>query len=246
MIYPDEKIERLSRTLSVIVSAQHTFGTDALLLANFAAPRRKEYACDLGTGCGIIPLLWCRTPAPWKIAAVEIQEKACFQLRRSVEMNRLQERLTVIHGDLRNLRGVLPFGVFDLVTMNPPYQAASSGIQSAQEAQRIARHELTCTIADAANAAAALLNFGGRFCLCQRPERLTDVFVAMRMAGVEPKRLRFVCQKPGDRPWLFLLEGKKGRKPGLTVLPALAVQNGQGMPTREMEEIYGEYREMRT
>lgn len=246
MIYSDEKIERLSRCVSIIVSPQHTFGTDAVLLADFAAPRKKDYACDLGTGCGIIPLLWCRGDAPKRVAAVDIQEKACSQAKRSVEMNNLQERAEVFNADLRLLHGVLPMGAFDLVTMNPPYQAVSTGIESTEEAHRLARHELTCTLEGAANAAAGLLNFGGRFCLCQKPERLTDVLTAMRAAGLEPKRLRFVCQKQGERPWLFLVEGKKGRKPGLTVMPPLALQDENGMTTQEIEQIYSEYREMRT
>ena len=36
----------------VLVSPQHTFGTDAVLLAHFAAPRPRERWADLGTGCG--------------------------------------------------------------------------------------------------------------------------------------------------------------------------------------------------
>lgn len=246
MINSDEKIERLSPKISVIVSPQHTFGTDAVLLADFAAPKNKDYACDLGTGCGIIPLLWCRGSAPARVAAVELQEKGWLQAKRSFEMNGLQGRAEVFNADLRSLRGVLPMGAFDLVTMNPPYQAVSTGIESAEQAHRLARHELTCTLEDAVNAAAGLLNFGGRFCLCQKPERLTDVLTAMRAAGLEPKRLRFVCQRQGDRPWLFLVEGKKGRKPGLVVMPPLALQDENGMPTQEIDKIYGEYREMRT
>ena len=240
-----EKIEGLSKNISVIVSPQHTFGTDATLLANFAAPKKKDRACDMGTGCGIIPLIWCRKETPASITALDIQEKACAQLKRSVEMNRLEERISVVNCDLRRLKGVLPFGAFDLVTMNPPYKAVRAGLESMDEAQRIARHEVACTVYDAANAASMLLNYGGRFCICHRPERLTDVLDAMRKANLEPKRLRFVCQREGEAPWLLLAEGKKGGKPNITILPALIVEDKHGNYTPEMEKIYGEYREMR-
>ena len=50
--------------LSLCVSAEHKFGTDAFLLSDFAAPRRRDAACDLGTGCGIVALCWYRTPIP--------------------------------------------------------------------------------------------------------------------------------------------------------------------------------------
>ena len=88
------------------------------------------------------------------------------------------------------------------------------------------------------NAAAWLLQYGGRFCLCQRPERLTDVLLAMRQAGLEPKRLRWVQQRPEKAPWLFLVEGKAGARPGLTVEPPLIVESADGSYTDEMKRIY--------
>ena len=88
------------------------------------------------------------------------------------------------------------------------------------------------------SAAAWLLQYGGRFCLCQRPERLTDVLSAMRTAGLEPKRLRWVQQRPEKAPWLFLAEGKAGAKPGLSVEPPLIVENADGSYSDEMKMIY--------
>ncbi|MBO7318399.1 MAG: SAM-dependent methyltransferase, partial [Clostridia bacterium] len=56
----DERLEPLGGNMSIVTSDSHTFGTDAVLLANFANIRRKDVACDMGTGCGIIPLIWCK------------------------------------------------------------------------------------------------------------------------------------------------------------------------------------------
>ena len=78
----------------------------------------------------------------------------------------------------------------------------------------------------------------GRFCLCQRPERLTDVLLAMRQNGLEPKRLRWVQQRSEKAPWLFLAEGKAGAKPGLVTEPPLIVENADGSYTDEMKQIY--------
>ena len=82
------------------------------------------------------------------------------------------------------------------------------------------------------------MQYGGRFCLCQRPERLTDVLLAMRQNGLEPKRLRWVQQRPEKAPWLFLAEGKAGAKPGLITEPPLIVENADGSYTDEMKQIY--------
>ena len=239
-----ERLEYLGGGIKIIVSKSHTFGTDAILLADFAAPRKRDRACDLGTGCGIIPLLWCRNDYPEEIVAVDIQKDACEQLNSSIINNMLEKRISVKNADLRNLKGILPFGKFDLVTMNPPYKAVDTGLKSLDESAQIARHEIMCTVFDAADAAADLLKFGGRFCMCHRPERLCDVFEAMRKAEIEPKKLRIVAQRADLPPMLILIEGKKGGKAGLKIEPELVIENRNGKYSEEMRRIYGDYAEV--
>ena len=112
------------------------------------------------------------------------------------------------------------------MTCNPPYKASGAGIESGIDSERIARHEIKCDIRSVCAAAARLLRFGGRVCLCQRPERLADVLCAMREYGLEPKRLRMVAKNAESAPWLFLVEGKKGSKPFLQVLAPLLIEQG--------------------
>jgi tRNA1(Val) A37 N6-methylase TrmN6 len=229
--------EVLSRNISVCVTPEHKFGTDAFLLANFAAPRKKDLVCDFGTGCGIIPLLMVRDHNPKHIYALDIQPLAIDQLKTSLRQNHLEDQITPVCADLKEWKD-LPNGTLDVITCNPPYKAPGAGILSEQKPDQIARHETMCTIDDICKAAGRLLKFGGRFCLCQRPERLCDVISAMKNASIEPKRLRFVAKTPTDAPWLFLIEGKKGSKPFLTVEPILSVYNGTEF-SEEMGEIYG-------
>ncbi|WP_040195886.1 methyltransferase [Candidatus Soleaferrea massiliensis] len=228
------QLEPLNERFSIYVSKEHTFGTDAFLLSDFAAPRRKDTVCDLGTGCGIIPLLWFRSQdaAPRHITAVDIQAKAIEQLKRTVRRNGLESRVTPLLADLKALGGVLPAASFDLITCNPPYKAPDAGIQSLSPSERIARHEVLCTLEDICRTASRLLRFGGSFCLCQRPERLVDVVDAMRGSGIEPKRLRFVQKNARSRPWLFLVQGKKGAKSFLRVEPPFL------MDSPEAERLY--------
>ncbi|MDD3192639.1 MAG: methyltransferase [Oscillospiraceae bacterium] len=228
--------EALGPSLSICVSPAHKFGTDAFLLSDFAAPRRKDLCCDLGTGCGIIPLLWFRDQPPQLCYGVDVQAQAVWQLEQTVRENGLHGRLLPLLADLKTL-SVLPCGPLDLVTCNPPYKAQGSGILSETAAEKIARHEVLCTIEDVCQAAGRLLRFGGRLCLCQRPERLCDTLCAMREAGIEPKRLRFVQQRHDTPPWLFLVEGKKGSKPHITVQPPLLIE-GEGGFSRELLDIY--------
>ncbi len=236
----DERLEPLGNKMHIVVSDSHTFGTDAILLSNFASIKRKDIACDMGTGCGIIPLVWCKGETN-RIFALDIQPKAIEQLNKSIEVNSLNGRIIPVNCDLRSLKGVLEQGNFDLVTMNPPYKPVGTGIESVAEAERIARHEVMCTIDDAVVAASKLLKYGGRFCMCHRPERLCDIIVSMRKNGIEVKKLRFVVQEEGKAPWLVLVEGKRGGKSGVTVMNNLVMKNKDGSNTDEFRGMFGDY-----
>lgn len=229
--------ESLSEQIKVQISDEHRFGTDAFLLASFAAPLHKDAVCDLCAGCGIIPLILKRDFEPKKIYGIEIQSAAAEQFENSVAASNA-DNVIPICGDIKLADKLIPPASIDVVTCNPPYKAANAGIQSGSDAQRIARHEILCDIYDVCSAAAKLLRFSGRLCLCQRPERLADVIDAMKKSKIEPKRLRFVAKHANEAPWLFLIEGKKGAAPFMQVEPTLGVYSDGGF-SKEMLEIYG-------
>lgn len=236
------RLESLGGSITIEVSRDFSFGEDALLLARFAAPRAGDRACDLGTGCGILPLLWCRDLPGLKIAAIEIQYEAAAMARRSAERCGLGENIRVYTADFRLWKEIISPGTQDLVAMNPPYFAENSGGAGLSEAQRIARHEgVGCTLSDAAKAAGGLLRHGGRFCICHRPERLCDVLEKLRAEGMEPKRLRFVQADAGSPPWLFLCEARKDGRPGLRVLAPFCQKNPDGSPSEEQIKLYKKY-----
>ncbi len=244
MLKDGEKLEPLGKNVRIIVSHEHKFWTDTVLLAHFSKPNKKDTACELGSGCGAIPLIWSRDNVPLKVDAVELQENACSMLQRSIELNHLENKITVVHSDLRNLKGKLPFSTYQLVVCNPPYKAAGTGIVNPLSSHQIARHETECTTDDITFAASKLLQFSGRLCMCQRPERLSDIISSMRKHKIEPKRLRFVQQRKDKAPKLFLIEGRMGGKPnGLIVEPVLFIEKENRELSDEMIEIYGAYKE---
>ena len=228
--------EKLTDKIFVCSSKNHRFGTDAFLLADFSAYRKKDKVCDLGTGCGIIPLIMQKKMPPEIIYAVDIQEDAVEQLKMGMDKSEIRNIIPV-HADLKELWKNAPVGQLDLVTCNPPYKAANAGIESSLTAQKIARHEVLCNINDVCHAGERLLKFGGRLCICNRPERLSDVIYAMKKNNIEPKRLRFVSKNADEAPWLFLIEGKKGSKPFMKVEPQMYIRTDTGF-TDELNEIY--------
>lgn len=234
MNYSDFKFEKLNDELSVCVSKDHRFGTDAFLLAYFSNARKKDIVCDFCSGNGIVALLLEKFYSPMKIYAAEIQDKAFCQLKESRQKSKL-EKLFLFHGDIKAFKASEEL---DLITCNPPYKISGTGIISETQADKIARHETLCTIDDVCRAASKNLKFGGRLCLTNRPERLCDVLCAMRENGIEPKRIRFVSKKKGDAPWLMLAEGKKGAKPFMTVEKGLFVYDDNDEYSEEMKRLY--------
>ncbi len=228
--------EKLTDDIYVCASSDHRFGTDAFLLAYFSGYRRKDKVCDLGTGCGIIPLIMQKKEPPQVTYAVDIQEGAIEQLRLGLEHSKTTGIVPVC-ADLKVLWDGAPIGQLDLVTCNPPYKVAGAGYQSEITAQKIARHEIMCNIDDVCAAAEKLLKFGGRLCVCNRPERLSDVIFAMKNHNIEPKRVRFVSKNADEAPWLFLIEGKKGSKPFMRVEPQLYIRSSDGF-SEELQMIY--------
>lgn len=234
-LFQDEHVEYLRRSVGVVVSPAHTFGTDALLLADFAAPKKDTRACDLGTGCGIIPLFWKSRGLCSLVDGVELQEAAASQFARGICGSGLSDSLAAHHADLKDVGAFLKRGSYDLVTMNPPYKAENAGLKSLNPAARMARHETHCTLDDIAHAASVLLRSGGRFCICLRPERLCDAMHAMRRHRLEPKRLRLVAKNEECAPWLCLLEGRRDGKSGLKILPCLFLYTKDGVLCAEMQ-----------
>lgn len=230
------KAEPIGGGIVVYTSQEHRFGTDAFLLTHFSRYREKDTVCEFGTGCGIIPLLMQKHRPPKAIYALDIQEQAIAQTKMGIAESGITT-ITPILADLRQLWEGAPLGKTDLVICNPPYQPCGSGYECGLEAQRIARHGVHCAPEDVCGAAARLLNFGGRLCVCGRPERLPDYICGMRSAGLEPKRLQFVQKNAQDMPWLFLLEGKKGAKPFLQMeKPFIMYENG--VLTEQAQSLY--------
>lgn len=221
-------VEILDNGTRVLTAPGATFGTDALLLARFAQPRRNERALDLCSGCGIVSLVWHDAGHRGPCTALEIDPAASALCAAALAENADAAHIAPVCGDLRQLCTAGPEqGQYDFAACNPPYFTA--GPRSPDPRRAEARHTGSCTTADAVDCARRALRDGGRFLLCQRPEQLAEILAALRAARLEPKRLAFVKNRPDAAPWLFLVEAQKGRKTGLRVEPDILIQSGAAL-----------------
>lgn len=186
-------------------------GSDSQALGGFAQVKRGEKVCDLGCGGGVLGLYLLAREPSLQVTGLELNETAADLARENFAANNLDAE--VVQGDLRNVRTLFPAGHFDLVVSNPPYFAAGSGYSGGST-----RMEETCTLDDVCAAAGWCVKNGGRFAVVHRPERLCDLFCALREHDMEPKRMCFV-QSRDLPPSAVLVEAYKQGKPGLTILP---------------------------
>ncbi len=240
LIHPGERLESLQYGEMCILQKEEGFhyGTDAVLLADFAAPRSGERMVDMGTGTGVIALLMASRQENALCEALEIQEDMADMAARSVRLNGMQDRITVRSCDFRDAYKLLGSESCTLAVCNPPYGKAGGTLHSETDARRIARHEAECTIEDVAQAASRLLRCGGRFAVVFPAPRVLELMNAMRAFHLEPKRVRTVHHDIGKAPKLVLVEAVKGGGEMLQWLPPLILNDLGGNPTDEWKRIY--------
>jgi tRNA1(Val) A37 N6-methylase TrmN6 len=240
----DERLDYLlAENLRIIQSPSvFAFSLDAVLLARFVyVPIQKGNMIDLCSGNGVIPLfLSARTKG--NIIGIEIQERLYDMAVRSIEYNHLQERLQMVHGDIKEMPKQLGYGKYDVVTCNPPYFTTASKEEiNPNEHLAIARHEILCTLEDAVKASSQLVRQGGKVAFVHRPGRLMDIITVMRQYRLEPKRIQFVYPKQGKEANTLLIEAIKDGSPDLKILPPLFVYNENGEYTTDIKKtLYGE------
>lgn len=217
------------------------FSLDSTVLADFVTIKMKDKKIiDLGCGNGYIPIfLTLRTKA--EIYGIDIQPEICDIAVRSVSLNKLEQQITIINHDIKNIQEVLGTSQFDVVVSNPPYfKYQDTSLINKNDYLTIARHEVKVNLDEIVKTANFLLKDGGTFAMVHRTERLVDILEAFRKYGIEPKRMRFIYPKVNSSTSLVLLiEGKKSKKTGnLNILPPLYVENIDGTYTKEILKIF--------
>ncbi|MDD6065035.1 MAG: tRNA1(Val) (adenine(37)-N6)-methyltransferase [Firmicutes bacterium] len=240
-LYPDERLDELQRCGFKIIQnpKKFCFGMDAVLLSGFARAKTGEKVLDIGTGTGIIPILMAAKTKGRHFTGLEIQHESAEMAMRSVAYNHLEERISIVEGDIREAGKLFDPASFDVVTSNPPYMVANHGLVNPDSAKMIARHEICCTLEDIAQQTAKLLKNGGRFYMVHRPFRLAEIFCTLVKYDLEPKRMRLVYPYVDKEPNMVLIEALKGGNSRITCEPPLIVYKEQGVYTEEIYDIYG-------
>lgn len=243
LILSNERVDDLQLNgLKIIQNPEwFCFGTDAVLLSDFAAKGIKKDAVilDMCSGNGIISLLLSAKSDAKKIYSLEVQKGVSEMAKRSVLMNGLEGKISGICGDLKDGESIFGRSFFNNIICNPPYKEFGGGLVNKNDPVTIARHEILCSLEDIIRVSSILLKPYGKLSLIHRPERLADILCLMREYKIEPKRLRFIHPSPSKTATMIMVEGAYcgGRK--LYLEPPLYIYKEKGVYSDEINEIYG-------
>lgn len=219
------------------------FGTDTFLLADFVRIKGKEKLIDLGTGCGVIPILLLLKYGEISAVGIDVAEENVELARKNAEINNVEERFQVLKLNVKEVSKVFKPHSFDIVVTNPPFIEVGKGSISKGSLRALARQEIEAKLEDFMRAAGFLLKNRGRFYLLLPVHRFTDAIFLMRENRIEPKRLRFLYPCFGREANLFLVEGVKGGGKGIVVEPPLTIYSDckEKTYTNEVERKYREF-----
>lgn len=221
------------------------YGVDAVLLAAFAAgetgakglPKGVRIA-DLGTGSGVVAFILHHKLGGAVITGYDVRSEAVERAEKACIMNGLDEDIGFVCSDVRDIDAE---EVFDAVVTNPPYFRKTPDEPGAADPddRYIARHETTAVLRDFVVKSAAMLKEGGSLYMVHRPDRLADIFIELRTAGLEPKELQLVVPSAGKAANIALVHAVRGGGPELRMLPEIAVHEEGGGYTSKILHIYG-------
>lgn len=220
------------------------FGIDSVLLSDFAKNmKKKSVVMDIGTGTGIIGLLLCKKTNLKKIYGIEIQKEVAEMAERSIKLNNLEDRFSILNVNINDVAEYFVNNQIDVVVTNPPYKKNNTGLKNTSESKLISRHEVKCTLEDIIKKSYIILKDLGQFFMVHRAERLVDIMFLLRNNKLEPKEIRFVHSKQNEKPNLVLIKAVKNAKEFLKIDKPLIIYNDNGSYTDEILKIYGKIRD---
>ena len=216
----------------------YRFSIDAVLLAWHTGPRPDDTIVDLGTGCGIIPIILAYRHPGIRVYGIEVQGDLADIARLNVQENNMNDRIFIRCMDMKRLSHDITSGPVDVVVCNPPFRKMLSGRINPDQERAVARHEIKTNLHDVIKTARSMLRTSGRFVIVYPAERIADILSQMRHFGIVPKWIRMIHSGKNTDEKLILIEVKKAARPALKIAPPLIIYRQNGAYTDEVEKMF--------
>lgn len=190
------------------------FSVDPIILVDFFQGKPEGKILDVGSGCGIIPILLAKKKGMKNIYGVEIQEQSLEIFKKNVEENNLSDSINILSGDVAELK---EGNTFDYIISNPPYMTMDGKKISENENKKIARHEISLDLKKLIGNCKRLLKPRGEFFLVHRSYRFLEICSELEKNGFSVKRVKFSFFDREKNSNLVLIQASKGRKHKLEI-----------------------------
>lgn len=238
----NERIDyMLGEQLKIIQDGQSfAFSLDTLLLAYWAkeAIKNRSKVVELCSGNAAASLYMAAFNRA-HYDDVELQEDIVSKARRSVELNDMQDRITVHQGNVKDAGSFLQKDSYDVVVVNPPYFKAPAGHKlNPDRSKAIARHELEINLEEIIAVSAGLLKMKGKMFMVHRPERLGEIINYGFKHDLAVKTVQPFVSRRGQDANLVIVEAvRSGKGDGLVLRDAIEVHEADGSNTPAIKEI---------
>jgi len=205
---------------------------DPLILAGHIMPEKNAKILDIGTGCGIIPMLLSARYPHLDILGIEIQKELYDCACKNIQ-NHGCRNVQLFHKNVADLR-ISDIG--DAVThivSNPPYRKKTSSRISPDPQKAIACHDIHLDLPLFFTCAGNLLKDHGSLYLIFPADRLSDLLVSMAAHRFSACRIRFIHPRKTTPARRVVVHALKKKAAHCTILPPLFVLNSRNTPTRE-------------
>lgn len=216
-----------------------SFSLDSILLPNFVTLNKNiKNILDIGSGNAAIPLI-LSTKTDAIITGIEIQKESYKLGKKSIEYNKLENKINFINDDIKEYYKKIESDSFDTITCNPPYFKVNDKSRfNNSDYKTIARHELFLNLEDLFIIAKKLLKNNGNIAIVHRPERLIEIIEEMKKNNIEPKKIQFIHPGKEKQANILLIEGIKNGKPGLKILKPIYSHLENGDYTNDIKNFF--------
>ena len=161
-------------------------------------------------------------------------------------LNNLGKRVEIKKADIREVSVHFKAESFDTAVGNPPYRKGTTGrLNPDREKALGARAEVVrtgITLAEYISASKYLVKNKGKIALIYHPSRLTELLCLFEKLDIRASRIRFIHSRADTDAKMVLVEGIKNGKNDTVVLKPLIVYEKRGEYSKEVKEVFQEFR----
>jgi len=214
------------------------FGTDAVLLANFANLRKNDILADLCSGSGAVGYLCFLRYKQNRTFFVDFDSEMIELSKITAKENNIDsffKHYCININELSN--SLIKNHSISHITVNPPYFKENSGKINEKNDIKNARHTFEFSLDTLFEKSYNMLKDGGKISIIHRCEYTTEIFSSMLKQRIEPKKIRFVHSYIDSKAKLVLIQGMKNAKSGLEVLSPLILYKEKNILSDEFRKI---------